>query len=202
LLLVVGLSVTSYHRTEASLSRLPDSFLRLLASSLLAFDACVLVMARQPAIQGYLSFPMTLNTESHFKPYALDSVHGFNLSVALTTGHAFSDVALVIEEDKLRDIIQLYPWYRNLPLQVLVLFPYFRVVSDDVLMTVKTFFHRRDPRKSGARHIGVTELTGDRFHPRVNPVAKGDRLFRTQTFLGGKIEKIEKKPHENNAKPH
>jgi hypothetical protein len=57
-----------------------------------------------------------------------------------------------------------------------------RVIGNDVLVTVKAFFHRRYAWIGGAGHIGVAELALDLFHSCVDPVAERDRLLRAQVF--------------------
>jgi len=65
-----------------------------------------------------------------------------------------------------------------------------RVIGNNVLVTVKTFFHSGYPRVGGAVHIRVTELALDLFHSCVDPVAERDRLLRAEVFDRHEVEKI------------
>jgi hypothetical protein len=56
------------------------------------------------------------------------------------------------------------------------------VVGNDVLVTVKAFFHRRYAGKMGTAHIGMTEFALDLLDSAMNPVAERDRLLRAQVF--------------------
>jgi hypothetical protein len=152
-------------------------------------------MTCQPAIQVNLFLPVARDTKSHFKPYSLDPLHGFNLPMAFSTSHAFPDVTLVVKESKLRNIINLYPRYRSLRLKIPMLLSYLRMVGDNVRVTIEALFHRWYPRKGGAIHIRVTKLTGYSFYSCMNLMAKRYRLFGTKVFFRGKIKKVKKEYH-------
>jgi len=72
-----------------------------------------------------------------------------------------------------------------------VLFFDLRVIGNNVLVTVKTFFNRRDSWEVGAADIGVTKFALDLLHACVNPVTERDRLFRAKTFDRHDVKKIE-----------
>jgi hypothetical protein len=152
-------------------------------------------MTCQPTIQVNLSLPVARDTKTHFKSYSLDAVHGFNLPMAFSTGHAFPDMTLVVKESKLRNIVNLYPRYRRLRLKIPMLFSYFRMVGNNVLVTIETLFHRRYPRKGGAIHIRVTKLTGYSLYSRMHLMAKRYRLFSTDTFFPEKVKKVKEEYH-------
>lgn len=138
---------------------------------------------------------MTLNTKPHLKSYSLDSVHGFNVPMAFSTGQAFSDVALVIEKNELRNVVNLYPRYWRLRFKIPMLLSYFRMVGNNVLVTIEALFHRRYPRKGGAIHIRVTKLTGYSFYSRMNLMAKRYRLIGTKVFFRRKVKKVKEEYH-------
>jgi hypothetical protein len=109
--------------------------------------------------------------------------------MAFSTSHAFPDVTLVVEESKLRNIVNLYPRYRRLRLKIPMLLSYFRMVGNNVLVTIKTLFHRWYPWKGGAIHIRVTKLAGYSFYSRMNLMAKRYRLFGTKVSFRKKVKK-------------
>ena len=152
-------------------------------------------MTCQPAIQIYLSLPVALDTKPHLKPHSLNAVHGLDQAMTLFTCYTFPDVALVVKEGKFRKIVNLYPWYGSLGLQIFMLSSYLRMIGDNVVMTVETFFHRRYSRKGGASHVRVTKLTGYGFHPRMHVVTKGDGLVGTEAFLRSQVKKVEEHHH-------
>ena len=79
---------------------------------------------------------------------SLDPVHGFNVPVAFSTGHPFSDVTLVIEKNEFRDVVNLYPRDWRFRLKILMLLSYFRVIGNNVLVTIEALVHRGYPWKS------------------------------------------------------
>ena len=66
-------------------------------------------MARQPAIEVGLFFAMAFNAESHLELRAFDAIHGLDDPVTFLALNFFSDVALVIEQHMLGQIIYFYP---------------------------------------------------------------------------------------------
>jgi hypothetical protein len=99
-------------------------------------------MTCQPAVKVGLLFPMAIDTESHFKAVTLEPVHGLHRAVALLTGNLLPYVALMIEQYMLREIEYPLPWSRRLGVEIPVLFLDPGMVGNDVLVTVKTLFHR------------------------------------------------------------
>ena len=140
-------------------------------------------MTCQPAVEVGLLFSVAINTESHFKAVTLEPVHGLHRAVALLTGNLLPYVALMIEQYMLRKVVHPLPWSRCLSVEIPVLFLDPGMVGNDVLVTVKTFFHRRQSRVIGIFDIGMTEFTLDLLYPHMNLMAKGNRLFGT--YVGG-----------------
>jgi hypothetical protein len=152
-------------------------------------------MTCQPTIKVDFFLPVARDTKSHFKSYSLDPLHGFNLPMAFSTGYAFSDVTLVVKESKLRNIVNLYPRYWRLCLKIPVFLSYFRMVGNNVRVTVEAFFHRRYPRKVRSIHVRMTELTGYSLYSRVHLMAKWYWLFGTTVFFRRKIKKVKEEYH-------
>jgi hypothetical protein len=134
---------------------------------------------------------MARDAKPHLEFRVLEPVHGLHLAVTLFAKDFLFDVSFVVEKDMLRQIVHFDPGGRCLGVEIMVLFLDLRVIGNDVLVAVKTFFHSRDPGKGGAAHIGMTELALDFLHSRVDPVAEGDRLLRAETVDRHEIKKIE-----------
>jgi hypothetical protein len=92
--------------------------------------------------------------------------------VAFLTGQFLLNVSLMVEKDKLWNIVYLNPRRWSLGVVVLVLLLYPRKFFYDVIMAIQTFLYRRNPGKFGARHIRMTELALDILHPGVHPVTE------------------------------
>lgn len=105
-------------------------------------------MTCQPAIQGGLFFPVTLDAKAHLKSCFFEPVHGFYCAVTSLALDLLFDVPLVIEKDMLREIIDFDPGDRYSVVEILVLFPDFRMIGDNIAMTVETLFHGGDTRKA------------------------------------------------------
>jgi hypothetical protein len=151
-------------------------------------------VAGQPAAKVSLLLPVAVNAESHQETVFLKSVHGLHLTVALLAGQFLLDVSLMVEKDKLRNIVYLNPWRWSLGVVVFVFLLNPRKILDNVIMAVKTFLHRRNPRELRALHIGVAKLALNVFDPGVHPVTEWYGLLRTD--VGGVIIKeIEKQNH-------
>jgi len=130
------------------------------------------------------------DAKSHFELGILQPIHGFHLSVALFAHDLPPDVPFMVEKDMLWKVIDLDPRRGCLGIEIVMFFLYLRVISNDVFVTVKAFFHSRNPRVRGAAHIRVTELALDLLHPRVDPVAEGNRLLRPQVFERHEVKKV------------
>jgi len=158
-------------------------------------------MACQPAAQRALFFLMALDAKSHLKTYSANSVHGFNVSMALDTVYSFSNMPLVFKKDMLRKKIRLFPGNRCLCVKIPVFLLYFRMIDDDILMTVQTLFHRRYSRKRGPLHIRMAEPALDLFYTGMHLVAEGNRLLGPETGFRKHIKQIQEAPCEAYTTP-
>jgi len=159
-------------------------------------------MARQPAVQiGFFSF-MTSNTKTHFKTFTLQAIHRFNGAMAFPTGNIFLDMPLMVEKNMFRQIKNLFPRCRGPGVKVPVLFLNFGMIGDDIFVAIQAFFHWGYPRVNRTVHIRMTKLTLDILDPRMDPMAEGDRLGRTD--IGGRrdIEIKKKTDHKDNNQSH
>jgi hypothetical protein len=149
-------------------------------------------MTCQPAVKVGLLFPMAINTESHQEAVFFESVHGLHLPVTLIAKQFLFNVSLMVEEDKLRNIVYLNPrrWSLGVVVFVFLLNP--RKILDNVIMAVKAFLHRRNPRELRALHIGVAKLALNVLVPGMYPVTERYGLFRSYVRRIN-IEEIEEK---------
>lgn len=138
-------------------------------------------MTCQPASQWRPFLLMTLDTKSHLKTYPANSIHGFNLSVTLSTLNAFSNMPLVLKKDMLRKKIRLFPGDRRPGVKIVVFLLYFRMVDDDIVMAVQAFLHRRYPRERRPLHIRMAKPALDLFYTRMHLMAERNRLLRPKT---------------------
>jgi len=145
----------------------------------------------EPAVKVGLLFPVAINTESHLEAMTLEPVHGLHRAVALLTGNFLPYVALMIEQYMLRKVVHPLPGSRRLGVEIPVLFLDPGMVGNNVLVTVKTLFHRWQSRVIRISDIGMTKLTLDFLNPHMNLMAERNRLFRA--YVGGVIiEKVKK----------
>ena len=105
-------------------------------------------MTRQPTPHIGVFPSMALDTFPHAPVLIGQPVQVLDLSVAFPTGNLGVDMALMIEQHMLGDIIQLDPGGRRLGVEIAVFDLNPRVLDNDVIMTIQTLFHRRDARKS------------------------------------------------------
>jgi hypothetical protein len=154
-------------------------------------------MTRQPAVDVRLLLSVTGDAESHLKGHPLEPIHGLDLAVALFTNDFFLDVSFVVKKNMLRDVIYFDPWRRHLSIKILMLLLDFRVANNDVLVTVKAFFYRRDAGEMGTTHIGMAELALDLLHPGMHMMAERDRLLRSQVPTGHPVEAIKKRKDQS-----
>ena len=125
---------------------------------------------------------VTGNAKAHFELNPLETINRLHLTVTLFANDLFLDVSFVVEKNVLREIIHFDPGRRIPGIEVFMLLLDLRVIGDDVLVTVKAFFYRRDAGEMGTAHIGMTEFTLDLLDSAMNPVAERDRLLRAQVF--------------------
>jgi hypothetical protein len=105
------------------------------------------VMTCQPAIQGGLFFPVTLDAKAHLKSCFFEPVHGLYRTMTRLALYLLFDVPFVIEKDMLREISNFDPRDRCPAVEVLVLLPDFRMIGDHISMTVEALLHGRHTRK-------------------------------------------------------
>ena len=134
-------------------------------SGKMAIYGWTLAVARQPAVHIRLFFFMTGDAKSHFKMYTFDSVHGFDCTVALLAGNFAVNVALVIEQHMLWNIVYFFPRCRGFRIVISVFLLNPRMFRDYIFMAMKTFFHRRDPRVVGIGDIWMTVFALNLFYP-------------------------------------
>ena len=82
-------------------------------------------MTGQPAAEVGLLLSVTVDTESHEETVFLESVHGLHLPVALLAGQFLLNMSLMVEKDKLWNIVYLNPrrWSLGVVIFVLLLNP-------------------------------------------------------------------------------
>jgi hypothetical protein len=156
-------------------------------------------VACEPAIQISLFLLVARDAEAHFELRILEAIHGLHLAVALFAKDLLLDVPFMVEKHVLRQIVHFDPGRGCLGIEIPVLLFDLRVIGDDVLVTVETFFYRGDSWKAGAVYIGMTEFTLNLLHTRVDPVAEGDRLLRPKAFDRHEVEVIEPGQNESQA---
>ena len=100
-------------------------------------------MARQPASQIGLFSLVTCDAESHLKAFPPDTVHGMNWSMALLTLNILFNVSLMVEQNVFGNIENLFPRRRGLGIKIFVFLLNPRMIGNDVIVTIKTFFNRR-----------------------------------------------------------
>jgi hypothetical protein len=130
---------------------------------------------------------VAVHTKSHLEAVFLEPMHGFHGTVAFLAGNLLPYVPLMIGQYVLVEVVHPSPWSRRIVVEVPVLLLNPGMVGDDVLVTVQTFFHRREPRVIGIADIGVTVEALDLLYPHMNLVAERNWLFRP--YVGGVIIK-------------
>ena len=138
------------------------------------------IMACQPAVDIHLFILMALDAKSHFKSLAQKPVHGLDTAVARPAFNLFFNMPLVVEYDMLWNIKYFFPGYGHARIIIIVLFLDPGMTGDDVIVTVKTFFHRRNPRVDGPADIRMTKFAGNGFDSGMHPMAERDRLARAR----------------------
>jgi hypothetical protein len=103
---------------------------------------------------------------------------------------------LMVEKNMLRDIVNLDPGRGGFGIEIVVLFFDFGMIGDDVFVTVKAFFHRRDARKAGTAYIGVAEFALNCLDTGMHPVAEGYRLLRTDVCSRWCVKIEQKEQHQ------
>jgi hypothetical protein len=90
----------------------------------------------QPAAEVGLLLPVTVDAESHQETVFLESVHGLHLPVALLAGQFLLNVSLMVEKNKLWNVVYLDPrrWSLGVVIFVLLLNP--RKLFYDVVVAI------------------------------------------------------------------
>ena len=134
-------------------------------------------MARQPAVDIGTFLLVAFQTRSHAPVLDRQTLQIFNRTVAFLAGDLFVNMTLMVEQNVLGHVVYLCPGRRCLRVKIFMLFLNFGVVFYDVIVTVQTFFHRRDTRKIRVCDIGVAILALNLFDSDMNIVTEGYGLF-------------------------
>ena len=137
-------------------------------------------MARQPAIDVSILFIVTFQAHPHAPVFVRQPVKVLNLPVAFPAGNFTVNMTLMIEQDMLGYIVNLFPRSGGLGIEVFVLLLNPGMFFEDIIVAVQTLFHRWNAGVVGIGNIGVTVLALDLLDTAVHGVAEGDRLFRPQ----------------------
>ena len=138
-------------------------------------------MTRQPAIDVSILFIVAFQAHPHAPLFVRQPVKVLNLPVAFPAGNFTIDMALMIEQDMLGYIVNLFPRSGGLGIEVFVLLLNPGMFFDDIIVAVQTLFHRWNAGVVGIGNIGVTVLALDLLDTAVHGVAEGDRLFRAES---------------------
>ena len=138
-------------------------------------------MTRQPAIDVSILFIVAFQAHPHAPLFVRQPVKVLNLPVAFPAGNFTIDMALMIEQDMLGYIVNLFPRSGGLGIEVFVLLLNPGMFFDDIIVAVQTLFHRWNAGVVGIGNIGVTVLALDLLNAAVHGVAEGDRLFRAES---------------------
>ena len=135
-------------------------------------------MTRQPAV--YIDFPFKVTGDAllHVPYFVRQPVQVLNLAVALLAGYLFVDMPLMVEEDVLRQVVDLTPGGRGVGVEIFMFLLNPGMLFDDVVMAVQTQFHRRQSWKIGVGHVWVAILALNLFDTTVDVVAERYGLFR------------------------
>lgn len=155
-------------------------------------------MARQPTSHVCIVLFMTIDTKPHFESFGLNPIHILDFSVAFYALDIFFDVPLVVEQNMLRNVEDLFPRRRGLGVEIFVLLLNPRMIGNDVVMTVETFFNRRQPRMNRPAHIRVAELALNRLDAGMDSVTERNGLFGSDIRRRRGIEKVQETEHQEN----
>ena len=112
----------------------------------------------------------------------------FHLAMTLLAGHFFVDVPLVVEENMLGNVVDLFPWCWTIGIKIAVFLLYPWMFGNDIVMTVKAFLNRRYAREIGISHVGVAVLTLYLLNSHMNVVAERYGLLRSHCIGRYSIE--------------
>jgi hypothetical protein len=96
----------------------------------------------------------------------------------------------MVELHIVRNVKDLFPWNRGIGIEIFFLLHELGMHRNNVLMTEKALFYRREPCIPGSLHIRMAEPAIDLLHSRMNPVAEENGLFHAQSLIRVDIEKI------------
>lgn len=104
------------------------------------------MMARQPAVQLSIFFPVAVDAKLHFKLHRAQAVHACHVAMANRTVQLSPvDVRRVLELHEVGDIVDSHPRHRGPGIVVPLLLGYLRVIGNDDLVAIEAFLHRREP---------------------------------------------------------
>ena len=104
-------------------------------------------MARQPAIDIGVFLIVAFQTHSHLPVFGRQAVHILNRTVAFPAGDFFVNMALMVEQDVFRHVVDLDPGRWCLGVEIFMFLLDLRVLFNNIIVAVQTLFHRRDARK-------------------------------------------------------
>jgi hypothetical protein len=137
-------------------------------------QACISMVAGQPAIQLSLFLNVAILAKFHLKDGGLQPIHMIYPAMAVAAVQLpETQMGFMPEFDEIGDIKNPHPGYRSAALEMVLFFKDHRVGGYDVFMAEKAFFHFRETGMFGPFHIGMAEPTVDGLHPGMNPVAEG-----------------------------
>ena len=139
---------------------------------------------------------MTCDALLHVPYFVRQPVQVLNLTVALLAGYIFVNMPLMVEEDVLRQVVDLTPRGRGVGVEIFMFLLNPGMLFDDVVMAVQTQFHRRQSRKIGVGHVRVAILALNLFDTAVDVVAERYWLF--WSYISGVT--IKEKDKQNNYK--
>ena len=96
----------------------------------------LLTVTCEPAVKVGFLFPVAINAKSHLEAMTLEPVLGLHRAVALLTGNLLPNVALMIEQDVLREVVHPLPWSRRLGVEIPMLFLDPGMFGNDVPVTM------------------------------------------------------------------
>jgi len=166
------------------------------------------MVARQPAVELRIAGSVAFDAEAHLEAEGGEAIHAFNLPVALPAFDLSpSDVGKMLEFNEIRHVVGSHPRDRGCGVIVFFFFPDLRVRRNDVLMAEEAFLHCRDSRPGRTGRERMAEPAVDRFHPRVHPMAEGDRLLGPEIPLRVNIKekghpRCKEKHKQGQGEPH
>jgi hypothetical protein len=110
-------------------------------------------------------------------------MHRLHSTMAFLAFDVAVDVPLMVKKHMLCHQIDLYPRCGRLRIKISMLFPYPRMLCDNIVMTMKAFFHRGKAWEIGIRHIGMTIAAVYIFYPGMYLMAEWNRLLGADTDL-------------------